>query len=66
MLRFGEFTLDPNRREFARGDALGAVEPRVFDLLVYLIVHRHRVVGKDEPCGVGTSFLETDDNIRPD
>ena len=48
MLRFGDFTLDPDRRELRQGNALVAVEPQVFDLLVYLIDHRNRVVSKDD------------------
>jgi pimeloyl-ACP methyl ester carboxylesterase/DNA-binding winged helix-turn-helix (wHTH) protein len=48
LLRFGDFTLDPDRRELRQGEALVAVEPQVFDLLVYLIGHRHRVVSKDD------------------
>src|SRR5262245_33680829 len=49
MLYFFEnFVLDPNRRELRRGNAVVAMQPRVFDLLEYLIAHRHRVVSKDD------------------
>jgi DNA-binding winged helix-turn-helix (wHTH) protein/alpha-beta hydrolase superfamily lysophospholipase len=43
-----DFALDPTRRELRRGSELIAVEPSVFDLLLYLIVHRDRVVTKDD------------------
>ena len=46
--RFGDCELDPRRRELYRGGAVAAVEPQVFDLLLYLIQHRERVISKDE------------------
>ncbi len=46
--RFGGYALDAGRRELRRGADLIAVEPQVFDLLVYLIRHREHVVTKDE------------------
>jgi DNA-binding winged helix-turn-helix (wHTH) protein/tetratricopeptide (TPR) repeat protein len=45
---FGEFTLDLARQELRRGSEPVAVEPQVFDLLVYLVQNRHRVVSKDD------------------
>jgi DNA-binding winged helix-turn-helix (wHTH) protein len=45
---FEDFVLDPDRRELRRGDAVIAVQPRVFDLLEYLIANRNRVVSKDD------------------
>jgi adenylate cyclase len=45
---FGEHHLDVDRRELRRGAALIAVEPQVFDLLVYLVRNRERVVSKDD------------------
>jgi TolB-like protein/Flp pilus assembly protein TadD len=45
---FDEFALETGRRELRRGGALVAVEPQVFDLLVYLIQNRTRVVSKDD------------------
>lgn len=45
---FEDFALDPTRRELRRGSELLALEPSVFDLLLYLIVHRDRVVTKDD------------------
>jgi len=40
--------LDTDRRELRRETDLVAIEPQVFDLLVYLIRHRDRVVSKDD------------------
>ncbi len=40
--------LDTDRRELSRGTKLVPVEPQVFDLLVYLVRNRERVVSKDD------------------
>ena len=48
FLLFDEYTLDTARRELRRGSALMPVEPQVFDLLVFLISNRDRVVSKDD------------------
>src|SRR2546430_5444165 len=40
--------LDVARRELRRRGERIALEPQVFDLLVYLVRHRDRVVSKDE------------------
>ncbi|MGB5809032.1 MAG: alpha/beta fold hydrolase [Polyangiales bacterium] len=45
---FDEFELDPARRELRIGDAVQSVQPQVFDLLVYLVERRDRVVSKRE------------------
>ncbi len=45
---FEDFVLDPDRRELRRRDAVIAIQPRVFDLLEYLIANRDRVVSKDD------------------
>jgi pimeloyl-ACP methyl ester carboxylesterase len=45
---FEDYCLDPDRRELRRGTELVAVEPRVFDLLQFLIDNRERVVSKDD------------------
>ena len=45
---FGEHVLDIRRRKLWRGGELLALEPQVFDLLVYLVQNRDRVVGKDD------------------
>ena len=47
-LHFEDFTLDPERRELRRADALVAVEPQVFDLIHFLVCQRERVVSKDD------------------
>jgi DNA-binding winged helix-turn-helix (wHTH) protein len=48
IFRFGRFELDPARCEL-RGEGLVLkVEPKAFDFLTYLIVHRYRVVTKSE------------------
>jgi TolB-like protein len=45
---FADHTLDTERRELRRGSRAIAVEPQVFDLLVYLVRNRDRVVSKDD------------------
>ena len=45
---FANHTLDTDRRELRRGSKAIAVEPQVFDLLVYLMQNRDRVVSKDD------------------
>jgi TolB-like protein len=47
-LAFGEHFLDVQRRELRRGGELVPMEPQVFDVLVYLVANRDRVVGKDD------------------
>jgi TolB-like protein/tetratricopeptide (TPR) repeat protein len=48
LFTFDDHVLDTERRELRRGALLVAVEPQVFDLLVYLVRNRSRVVSKDE------------------
>jgi DNA-binding winged helix-turn-helix (wHTH) protein len=45
---FENHILDAGRRELWRGQDLVALEPQVFDLLVYLVRNRDRVVSKDD------------------
>ncbi len=45
---FGDFVLDSETYGLRRDQSPLSVEPRVFDLLAYLIQHRDRVVSKDE------------------
>jgi TolB-like protein/cytochrome c-type biogenesis protein CcmH/NrfG len=45
---FENHVLDVARRELRRGGEAIAVEPQVFDLLVYLVENRDRVVSKDD------------------
>ena len=46
--RFGDCVVDAARREVRREGQPIAVQPRVFDLLVYLLRHSDRAVDKDE------------------
>jgi len=43
-----DHTLDTDRRELRRGSEPISVEPQVFDLLIYLVQNRDRVVSKDD------------------
>jgi adenylate cyclase len=45
---FGDHFLDVDRRELHRGGEPVSLEPQVFDLLVYLVRNRNRVVTKDD------------------
>jgi DNA-binding winged helix-turn-helix (wHTH) protein len=45
---FEDCALDTDARELCRGTSSVSVEPQVFDLLVYLIRNRDRVVSKDD------------------
>lgn len=46
--RFGTFELDPSRRDLRLDKQEVLLQPRVFDLLCYLVEHRDRVVSKEE------------------
>jgi DNA-binding winged helix-turn-helix (wHTH) protein len=48
LFLFADHVLDTDRRELRRGSESIAVEPQVFDLLVYLMENRDRVVSKDD------------------
>lgn len=48
LIRFADVAIDPRRRELRRGGELVPVQPKVFDLVVYLVTHRDRAVSKDE------------------
>ncbi len=48
MFRFGEFELDLDRYELRRGGDVVKTEPRVLEVLNYLIEQRERVVPKEE------------------
>jgi len=45
---FGEFELDPARRELRVAGKARSLQPQVFDLLLYLVEHHERVVPKRE------------------
>jgi pimeloyl-ACP methyl ester carboxylesterase/DNA-binding winged helix-turn-helix (wHTH) protein len=48
IYRFGDYQIDTDLFELRRGVDAIKVEPQVFDLLVYLISHRNRVVSQSE------------------
>src|SRR5450755_1923988 len=48
IFSFGDNRLDIDRRELRRAEAPVHLEPQVFDLLVYLLENRDRVVSKDD------------------
>jgi TolB-like protein len=45
---FGHYALNPDRRELVQGSSVVPIGPQVFDLLVYLVRNRERVVSKEE------------------
>jgi len=48
LFNFNDLQLDIGRRELRRGAGLVELEPQVFDLLVYLVRNRDRVVTRDD------------------
>ena len=48
IFRFNQFALDIDRYQFSDAGDPVSMEPLVFDLLVYLVEHRERVVTRDE------------------
>jgi DNA-binding winged helix-turn-helix (wHTH) protein len=48
VFAFGAFVLDPHRFELRRNGEAVHIEPRVFDVLLYLVTHRDRVVPRTE------------------
>jgi DNA-binding winged helix-turn-helix (wHTH) protein len=52
ILAFGDHRLDIERRELRCGGDIIDLEPKAFDLLVFLVEHRERVVTKTI-CGKG-------------
>ena len=49
IISFGDdYEIDVERRELRRAQLAIHVEPQVFDLLVYLVQNRDRVVSKDD------------------
>ncbi|WP_410492213.1 winged helix-turn-helix domain-containing protein [Bosea sp. 685] len=45
---FGDHVLDAGRHELSRSGSVIAIEPQVFDLLLYLVRNRERMVSKDD------------------
>src|SRR5687767_4362629 len=48
VYRFGDYELEPERYELRRAGRRVALEPRVVEVLAYLVGQRERVVSKDE------------------
>src|SRR5262245_40070662 len=48
MYRFHDYMLDPASREMRHGTHRIALEPKVFQVLLYLLEHRDRMVSKAE------------------
>ena len=48
VIRFGDFEVRPEAVELRRGSELVHLEPKVLQVLVYLLEHRDRVVTKNE------------------
>ena len=48
LFLFENYRLDTDRRELRRGTAPLSMEPQVFDLLVFLVLNRDRVVTRDD------------------
>ena len=48
QFHFSDHVLDAGLRELTRGGENVAVEPQVFDLLIYLVENRDHVVTKDD------------------
>lgn len=45
---FGDFTLDSEQRELRRAGATLALQPRVFQVLAYLVAQRERLITREE------------------
>ena len=61
IYRFGNYELDAQRCELCCAGQQVAIEPKVFEVLVYLLQHRDRVVTKEElleQCWSGTFVSE--------
>jgi len=48
LYHFDRFSLDPDRRELRRDGIAISIEPKVFDLVNYLLDRRDRVVSRDD------------------
>jgi TolB-like protein/DNA-binding winged helix-turn-helix (wHTH) protein len=46
--RFAQFEIDPSQHELRRAGQSMRIEPQVFDLIVYLVRNRDRIVSKDD------------------
>ena len=48
IVSFNDYSVNLSAREVRRGNRVVVMEPRAYELLVYLLEHRDRAVGKDE------------------
>ena len=48
IYKFENYAIDVDRQELRRGTDFVAIDPQVFDLLLYLVRNRERVVTKDD------------------
>ena len=62
-LRFGEFQLDPARRELRRNGELVTLPLKVFESIAYLAAHRDRAVGRDELIAAVWGRVEVASNL---
>ena len=53
IFRFGSYALDAERRELTRSGKRVALERQVFDILLYFLENRHRVVTRDDVLRAG-------------
>jgi DNA-binding winged helix-turn-helix (wHTH) protein/tetratricopeptide (TPR) repeat protein len=63
IYRFGDCTIDASARELRNGGVLATLSPKVFDVLVYLVEHRERAVGRDELIAAVWGKLEVTDTL---
>ena len=62
--RFDDFMLDVAARKLVRGDSAAALPSRAFDVLVYLIERRERLVQKTELIdAIWSDVVVTDDSL---
>jgi DNA-binding winged helix-turn-helix (wHTH) protein/tetratricopeptide (TPR) repeat protein len=60
---FGPFRLDPARRELSRDGVPIDLPPKAFDVIVYLLEHRDRAVGRDELIAGVWGRVDVSDNL---
>ena len=48
IYRFEDFSVDSDRQELHRGSVQIDIEPQVFDILLFLVRSRDRVISKDD------------------
>jgi len=62
-LSFGEFLLDPARRELWRGGERLSLPLKAFECIAYLVEHRTRAVGRDELVSAVWGRSDVSDNV---